>query len=269
MEKDNVKILIVEDQEEYSDLYELALSEHSTKIHTARSYLDAIDLINKHYYHVAIFDKRLVDSEEDNREGIKILEKVFNSREGTGLILATGYPTDDVLKAAYEKYNIIGFINKKNYDREELATYASQAIAKSNQNLIVLKKTNLTPEKISTLFLPIQINSSPLNNYLKNKEMENLLISTVDHLFPICYSKKHAFIHSLDNFKIIQTTIWSRFFGKATTVLLGQRKALVNISEKLNGEKKIYALSTKGSVSVLRYFEDNFHPNEFPFRILE
>jgi CheY-like chemotaxis protein len=106
------RVLVVEDIPENRSTYKLILSRDGHSVDVAESKKDALDLISKRSYHVALVDLRLIEHDESNFEGLDILDAFHNSQEGTALIVLSGHPTDGSLKKAYEKYRIRSYFPK-------------------------------------------------------------------------------------------------------------------------------------------------------------
>jgi ActR/RegA family two-component response regulator len=66
----------------------------SCRVFTAASYAEAVGLIENHAstFDVAMVDLRLNDADNDNEDGMQILQCIQEARCGTRTIILTGYP---------------------------------------------------------------------------------------------------------------------------------------------------------------------------------
>jgi len=108
------RVLIVEDIPESRSTYQITLSLDGHTVDVAQSKSEALELISKRSYDVAVVDLRLAEDDEANMEGLDILEALHDSREGTALIVLSGHGTVESSIKAYEKFNIKKFFTKEN-----------------------------------------------------------------------------------------------------------------------------------------------------------
>lgn len=71
----------------------------------------AIDLIGNRFFDVAVFDKRLVENDEQNSDGMAVLKSILSLNEGTYTILLTGY--GEFADACSVQDHGVRFIEKK------------------------------------------------------------------------------------------------------------------------------------------------------------
>lgn len=260
-------ILIVEDDDTWQTIYTNHISGKDFTVAIARNYGEAVSLIQKRFFHAAIVDKRLIDSDPKNEQGIDILERFSEAGEKTGLILITAYPSDESLKKAYEKFHIISFINKENYDRHELAKALDKAIEVSTSQLETIGNETVMKENLIKLFAPLQLHTLPFLES-DNPAIE-LLASVIRPLSPVKTSGSSGRIENIERYVIAETSLWSRNLGKAVKIRIGHRKEILKEVNDYKNSESDFFVYTKGGVSVLRIVLDDREPASFPYNLKE
>jgi signal transduction histidine kinase/CheY-like chemotaxis protein len=126
---DRMNVLIVDDLQEWRDKFVSILGDAGYTIRTADSYLAASHELASHQFDVAIVDMRLVDHDDDNRDGLRLLEHIESAELDTRVIIVTGYGAEADIRIAERNHLCAGIVDKKALDVKELrrlvATYAS------------------------------------------------------------------------------------------------------------------------------------------------
>src|ERR1700760_1823934 len=107
------RVLIVEDIPENRSTYEIALSTDGHMVDVAQSRTEALLLLRRKSYDVALVDLRLVENDESNMEGLAVLDALHASGEGTALLVLSGHGTPQSVVKAYERYSIRRFFMKE------------------------------------------------------------------------------------------------------------------------------------------------------------
>src|ERR1700712_454941 len=90
----STKLLIVEDGLEHQDILQRRLQDSVASITMAASKVEALQLLDEHYFHVALLDIKLdgeVDS--DNQDGLEIAKAIHDLHDDTSVIMLTGFGT--------------------------------------------------------------------------------------------------------------------------------------------------------------------------------
>jgi two-component system response regulator HydG len=109
----NFKILIVDDEIEYQDVYEMILSDKGYYTRCVSSGREAMNLLKKESFQLVLSD--LIMPEMD---GMELLEKIKKDFVDTKVIIVTGYGTIETAVSAIKKGAFSYFI--KSHDYEEL-----------------------------------------------------------------------------------------------------------------------------------------------------
>ena len=107
-----LKLLIVEDNPSYQELYEEILkAEYDFDITGNRE--EAIEYIKNQEPDIAIIDMRLKADERGNADGLDIAQFIRDLGAQTVLILKSGFPTETPeISARFEKMNVFRVLDK-------------------------------------------------------------------------------------------------------------------------------------------------------------
>jgi CheY-like chemotaxis protein len=109
------RALVVDDQPVWLELFGELLHELGLEVATADNYHDAIELLNREYFHLAVVDVRLKDDDPNNTQGMDILSHInqIELDDVVVKVVITGYGTRDWARAAFKMYNVHDFIPKQ------------------------------------------------------------------------------------------------------------------------------------------------------------
>jgi DNA-binding NtrC family response regulator len=103
------RVLVVDDVPDWqAQLKTILKSEY--EVTTADSYETALKIVLERSIELAIVDLRLSPTDENDRQGLKLLEVLAQQR--INAIVLTGYAEADAREEAEEKYNAFDFIDK-------------------------------------------------------------------------------------------------------------------------------------------------------------
>ncbi len=87
------RILVVDDWPKWRTRIEKILKARGYAVETAASYAEAKRLLGGKPFEVAIVDTRLIDADESNIDGLRLLKEIERLGEATCLVVLTGYVT--------------------------------------------------------------------------------------------------------------------------------------------------------------------------------
>jgi two-component system response regulator HydG len=149
------KILIVDDEIEYQDVYEMILSDKGYYVRCVSSGTDAINLLKKESFHLVLTDLIMPEM-----GGMELLEKIKKDYVDTKVIIVTGYGTIETAVSAIKKGAFTYFI--KSHESEELLVQIEKI-----ENLGQLEEDNK--------YLRGQQNNQRYLLKTNNKNYENML----------------------------------------------------------------------------------------------
>jgi CheY-like chemotaxis protein len=111
------RILVVDDQEEWTEILKHALSAAGFKVDTAHSTKDAVARLEAAPYHLLVLDIRMEDSDETNVQGMDLLRDLHNSQMGaaTYVVMHSAYSTPDQMREAFASHHVADFLRKEQF----------------------------------------------------------------------------------------------------------------------------------------------------------
>jgi CheY-like chemotaxis protein len=102
MAKSPFKLLVVDDLEDWRKTISGVLEDEEYDVSVAGSATDAISLLGKSKYDLALLDLRLDESDEENVEGLSLAKNIREHWPEVKIVIVTGYGTPEVLQKSME-----------------------------------------------------------------------------------------------------------------------------------------------------------------------
>jgi DNA-binding NarL/FixJ family response regulator len=109
--------LVVEDDAGWRSLLCELLAESGFQVQTSSSYGEALGLLKREHYQLAIADLSLASSlkPDSNLDGYRLLASTQNA--GIPTIIVSGYAGPELIEQAYAKHEIFACLEKRSFDR--------------------------------------------------------------------------------------------------------------------------------------------------------
>jgi DNA-binding NtrC family response regulator len=126
------KILIVEDFADWRELLEGLLQreghlvEAVATLQEARGYIDRTKDLD-----LAILDIRLVETDETNEDGMRLLAELRECQAFTRVIMITGHGTMETQRKAFREFQAFDFFRKEQFDSEDFRQGVREAVEKA------------------------------------------------------------------------------------------------------------------------------------------
>jgi DNA-binding NtrC family response regulator len=123
------KILIVEDFADWRELLKGLLQREGHRVEAvatlqqAREYLNRITDLD-----LAILDIRLVETDEANEDGLRLLAEIHAHKANTRVIMITGHGTMETQRKAFREFHAFDFFRKEQFDSEEFRRGVREAV---------------------------------------------------------------------------------------------------------------------------------------------
>ncbi len=258
---DNPKVLVVEDMESWRRLYEGALKEAGYLPFITSDLDTALQLMTRHFFHAALLDVVLVDRDQNQEQGMQVLEKLLEIGEHTGVVMVTGYSTDERMDRAYSKYRVTRFLRKRTYDAAELLQEMAKASTQSTAYLESRRSDDLRPPNLVR-----QSNLRDLEMQLLGRasgRLVDLLQSLLHPCVPLLVCEKFEQIDTSGASPVFETHYWSRMMGEEILVRIGPRKQILYEVNELKQAGQHVFFATRQDVSGLRYVLPGESPSKF------
>ena len=123
------KVLIVEDYIDWRDLLSGMLQREGLDVETAGSLEEAQDALKKTKdLDLAILDIRLVETDETNEDGMRLLAEIRNKQEFIRVIMITGHGTMEMQRKAFREYKAFDFFRKEQFDSDDFRKGVQEAV---------------------------------------------------------------------------------------------------------------------------------------------
>jgi DNA-binding NarL/FixJ family response regulator len=125
------RILIVEDDPGWRDIYSDILGDAGYDLQFAVSYGEARGVLQRVRFQAAVVDLHLISSAdpEENRDGFALLRVAGSRNLPTIVVSALGAPED--IDRAYDEFGVFAFIEKEAFDRKAFRQTVAEAIQSS------------------------------------------------------------------------------------------------------------------------------------------
>lgn len=123
------KILIVEDFADWRELLSGLLQReghHVEAVATLEEAQDAVDTVVD--LDLAILDIRLVEADETNEDGMRLLADIWERQAFTRVIMITGHGTMESQRRAFRDFQAFDFFRKEQFDSEEFRQSVREAV---------------------------------------------------------------------------------------------------------------------------------------------
>jgi DNA-binding NtrC family response regulator len=124
-------ILVVEDMPDWRDQLASTLKRDGYAVTTAASYGEALGELRRSEYRLVIVDLRLSPADENNRDGMLLLEDLAGLK--IPAIVVTGYGTAELARRAFLDFGTLDFLEKKDLKLEKLRQVVRAAFQKAEE----------------------------------------------------------------------------------------------------------------------------------------
>jgi DNA-binding NtrC family response regulator len=123
------KILIVEDLADWRELLMGLLQREGHQVEALATLQEARDYINQTKdLDLAILDIRLVETDETNEDGMRLLKELRERQAFTRVIMITGHGTMETQRKAFREFQAFDFFRKEQFDSEDFRQGVREAV---------------------------------------------------------------------------------------------------------------------------------------------
>jgi two-component system nitrogen regulation response regulator NtrX len=126
------KILIVEDFADWRELLTGLLQREGHQVEAVATLQDAREYIDQAKdLDLAILDIRLVETDETNEDGMRLLSELRARQAFTRVIMITGHGTMETQRKAFREFQAFDFFRKEEFDSEDFRRGVREAVEKA------------------------------------------------------------------------------------------------------------------------------------------
>lgn len=255
-------VLVVDDDPKYQDIHRRLLEDRVGRVLIAANRSDALQLIQRRFFHAAILDIRLIEYADENIEGLELAREFYERGESTGIIIVSGYGTTDRVRTAFRGYRVVDFLDKAFYTPEQLYKALKDAVSEANLFLDQTRESIVSESLFRQDLLRIAL--APLD-FTQRKSLDRVVQYIARPLAPLLISHDLARVDGVESGpKVLESRLWSRFNGKGYLVRIGPRRVLQAEIGRLHDEGRREDIKyTIGNISGYRCVDDSLTPEKF------
>jgi DNA-binding NtrC family response regulator len=123
------KILIVEDFADWRELLRGLLQREGHQVTAVATLPEARAHLNQaKNLDLAILDIRLLETDETNEDGMRLLAEIQERETFTKVIMITGHGTMETQRRAFREFHAFDFFRKEQFDSEEFRDTVREAV---------------------------------------------------------------------------------------------------------------------------------------------
>jgi hypothetical protein len=182
-----------------------------------------LDLLGRHFFHVAIVDIRLVDNQPGNQDGIEVVKRISQADKGTRAIIITAFGTIQMTRDAFKEYQVFEFMEKQTHDQTRFCQLVEQAVEEARSQLMDGKGRRLGLRDLIRGFSPQEIQRALASGRLE--ELDTLFRGLLYDLYPLSPDRQEArLIEREGKPAMVEVCYWSRMSGQPILVRFGRRQ---------------------------------------------
>jgi two-component system response regulator (stage 0 sporulation protein F) len=217
------KVLIVEDEATWRKLYQKVLEKEGYQVWTAGSLPAALDLLDHHFFHVAIVDIRLVDDQPGNQDGIEVVKRISQDDEGTKVIIITAFGTIQMTRDAFKEYDVFEFMEKQTHDQARFCQVVAQAAEEARSQIMDRRVRGSGLRDLVRGFSPQEIQETLASGGLQ--ELDTLFKGLLYDLHPLLPGRQETRLIEREGKPVmVEACYWSRMVGQPIVVKFGRRQ---------------------------------------------
>lgn len=112
------RVLLIEDRPDWRRKLTKYLKADGHSFKTAKTYTEALSLLDTEAFDVVLVDLRLVDWDDSNFQGLDLLPRIDELRKtnGTQAVVVTAYPTPENIRQSFRDHGVSDFLFKADFD---------------------------------------------------------------------------------------------------------------------------------------------------------
>lgn len=235
------RILYVEDDKDWQQDIQDSISSLGYILHFASSAKEAMYLLRKNTYHVALLDKRLNENDVTNEQGLELAHIISGMDEETNIIVYTSHGEKDDLREAFRKIKVWDFIDKAKPLSEIIKAIreaGEDAEARFNRPLrrMPFEALNITKSVLNEFLNAVEVKDSPK---ITGENLDVFAKYMLSGYHPLLADKSEASLLKVLQFTVLQIRFWSKALGIPIATWIGKHDDMMSINEKAISDHRL------------------------------
>jgi ActR/RegA family two-component response regulator len=221
-------VLIVEDEKDWRDIYlRNSQPQHSGVLREAANLAEALTAIEEMAFAVAFVDIRLDKEDDENTEGLQVLERLRHTRDHTSAIMLTGHGTVGITRDALKDFDAYEALEKRAVDPQDIQALILEAT--DARNRVARVEEPVAPEVLRGRRTVWDWDSEMLQ-VTGGKGGADGLYRFLEHLtdsfLPLVAGAEEDLMKRDEESGLALGAFWSRAVGQAVVIAFGQSEPL-------------------------------------------
>lgn len=117
-------VLIVDNDQAWQNILRESLTHLKYQVEIAASYEEAQNILDRKSFDVAVVEVRLNEKDQSNLDGMRVIAHIHDTGKPIGIIILSGYMPTRLVKDAFQRYEVLDFIDKKEPDYTSLYDFS-------------------------------------------------------------------------------------------------------------------------------------------------
>jgi DNA-binding NtrC family response regulator len=111
------------------------LQREGHQVEAVGGFQEALQILGEaRHLDLAILDIRLVETDDTNEDGLRLLARLHDSQAHTKVIMITGHGTMETQRKAFRDFHAFDFFRKEQFDTDEFRETVREAVAQATRD---------------------------------------------------------------------------------------------------------------------------------------
>lgn len=221
-------VLVVEDEPEWQGIYARnARPLHDGILRTAKDLVEATEAIDEMAFAIAFVDIRLDENDDQNTDGLKVLERLRRSGDHTSAVMLTGHGTVGITRDALKEYDAYEALEKGDVDPQQIQEIVVKGTEERNN---VARVEDLEAPAVLRGGREVWDWDTEMLQATGGKGGADALYRHIDYLaspfLPLVDGSEDDRMRVDEQSQLALGTFWSRAVGEAVLIAFGQTEAM-------------------------------------------
>jgi len=234
---DKLKVLVVEDTAYWQDIYKRNIEKTGCDVKVSGNRTETFEILDQESFDLAIVDIRLDEADDQNVDGLRVLEQISKLGESTNSIVVTGHGDIRIARDALQRYNAVCILEKNEISPAVIRDLINQQIASQKQKFRPSQQecSKLLSGVTSNDAAEILVWESRMQNILKPSggvdQMYEIFQLFVEKIAPLIFVRGASGMQQDDKLNTATGYAWSKRLAQAIGIFIGNEKEMTKIFE--------------------------------------